>query len=111
MKKRWRDPVDVNPTFYQIPWRCLLQNRISNLVLAGRMLDADKTAFSAARVMVNMNQTGEAAGVACALAIKEDVPVQSLDPATIRKTMTEGGSIIITESQNKPLHSTACSRE
>lgn len=56
VRTRWRDPVDVDPTYYQIPWRCLLQNRISNLVLAGRMLDADKMAFSAARVMVNMNQ-------------------------------------------------------
>ena len=95
LRKRWRDPMDVDPTFYQIPWRCLLQNHISNLVLAGRMLDADKTAFSAARVMVNMNQTGEAAGVACALAIKTDLPVQSLDPAAIRKALMEGGSIIV----------------
>lgn len=95
IRRRWRDPLDVDPTFYQIPWRCLLQERFSNLVLAGRMLDADKTAFSAARVMVNMNQTGEAAGVACALAADKEVPVQSVDPAAIRETLTEGGSIII----------------
>jgi len=95
VKKRWRDPVEVDPTFYQIPWRCLLQDRIPNLVLAGRMLDADKTAFSAVRVMVNMNQTGEAAGVACAIALKKGLPVQMLDPADIRKTLADGGSIII----------------
>ncbi|MFW5870965.1 MAG: FAD-dependent oxidoreductase [Verrucomicrobiota bacterium] len=95
VRKRWRDPVDVDPTCYQIPWRCLLQNRISNLVLAGRMLDADKMAFSAARVMVNMNQTGEAAGVACALAIKEDIPIQSVDTRAIRETLAQGGSIIM----------------
>jgi hypothetical protein len=94
VQKRWREPVDEDPTFYQIPWRCLLQNRISNLVLAGRMLDADKVAFSAARVMVNMNQTGEAAGVACALAIKQSLPIQSVDPTTIRKALAEDGSII-----------------
>ena len=95
VKKRWHDPVDTNPTFYQIPWRYLLQDRIPNLVLAGRMLDADKTAFSAARVMVNMNQTGEAAGVACALAINEGIPIQSADPAAIRKALAEGESIIV----------------
>ncbi len=92
--KRWRDPIDTDPTFYQIPWRCLLQDRIPNLVLAGRMLDADKIAFSAARVMVNMNQTGEAAGVACAIAVKQGVPIQRVDPAGIREALAKGGSII-----------------
>ncbi len=95
IRRRWRDPIDMDPTFYQIPWSCLLQNRIPNLALAGRMLDADKTAFSAARVMVIMNQTGEAAGVACALAVKGGIPVQSVDPSAIRSSLTEGGSIVI----------------
>lgn len=95
VRKRWRDPVDLDPTFYQIPWRCLLQDRISNLVLAGRMLDADKTAFSAARVMVNMNQTGEAAGVACAIALRGGLPIQSVDPAAIRKALSDAGSIVV----------------
>lgn len=94
IQKRWRDPIDKDPTFYQIPWRCLLQDRISNLALAGRMLDADKIAFSAARVMVNMNQTGEAAGVACAIAVKQNIPIQSVDPAEIRENLKKGGSII-----------------
>ncbi len=95
VRKCWRDPVETDPTFYQIPWRCLLQDRIPNLVPAGRMLDADKTAFSAARVMVNMNQTGEAAGVACAIAFKDAIPVQNVDPQSIRKALAEGGSIIV----------------
>lgn len=95
VRKRWRDPVGMDPTFYQIPWRCLLQNSIPNLVLAGRMLDADKTAFSAARVMVNMNQTGEAAGVACAIAIKDGIPIQMVNPVAIRKALAAGGSIIV----------------
>ncbi len=95
LRKRWRDPLDVDPTFYQIPWSCQLQNHIPNLALSGRMLDADKVAFSAARVMVNMNQTGEAAGVACALAASECIPIQNVDPAKIRKALAKGGSIII----------------
>ncbi len=94
-RKRWRDPMDADPTFYQIPWRCQLQDRVPNLALAGRMLDADKVAFSAVRVMVNMNQTGEAAGVACALAAKKGLPIQSVDPTAIRRGLAEGGSIVI----------------
>ena len=95
VKGRWRDPLECDPTFYQIPWRCLLQDHIPNLVLAGRMLDADKTAFSAVRVMVNMNQTGEAAGVASALAIKDGSDIQNVSSAAIRQAMAEGGSVIL----------------
>ena len=55
----------------------------------------DETAFSAVRVMVNMNQTGEAAGVAAYLAIQGDMPIQKIDPAAIRKTLADGGSAIV----------------
>jgi hypothetical protein len=91
---RWRDPLPEDPTYYQIPFRCLVQERVRNLVLAGRMLDADRAAFSAVRVMVNMNQTGEAAGVACALAIQGDCAIGDVDPQHLRRTLAEGGSIM-----------------
>ncbi len=92
---RWRDPIANDPTFYQVPFRSLLQERVPNLMLAGRMLDADKTAFSAVRVMVNTNQTGEAAGVAAWLALNGSIPVQQVDPAHLRETLAVGGSVII----------------
>jgi len=92
---RWRDPLPENPTFYQIPFRCLVQDQVPNLMLAGRMLDADKIAFSAVRVMVNMNQTGEAAGVACALTLVNDTAVGDINPQLLRAKMEEGGSILL----------------
>jgi len=92
---RWRDPLAEDPTFYQIPFRCLAQDGVENLALAGRMLDADKIAFSAARVMVNMNQTGEAAGVACALAMRDGCAIADVDPRRLRETLAQGGSMIL----------------
>jgi hypothetical protein len=91
---RWRDPLPEDPTFYQIPFRCLVQDQVPNLVLAGRMLDADKVAFSAARVMVNMNQTGEAAGVACALALESAAAIGDIDPLRLRAKLIDGGSLL-----------------
>lgn len=91
----WRAPLAESPTFYQIPFRSLLCAPLENLVLAGRMLDADPVAFSALRVMVNMNQTGEAAGVASVMAIRGNIPVQSVDPTALRATLAQGGSIVI----------------
>ncbi len=92
---RWREKTATNPTLYQIPFRCLTPRRTANLLLAGRMLDADKVAFSAVRVMVNMNQTGEAAGVAALLALQEQQPVANIDVTRIRAVLAEGGSIIL----------------
>lgn len=59
------------------------------------MLNADKAAFSAVRVLVNMNQTGEVAGVASALAFPNNQSIQELDPGSIRKKLAADGLIMI----------------
>ncbi len=94
-KGRWRNETDDNPTFYQIPFRSLVPGKYGNLILAGRMLDADKVAFSAVRVMVNMNQTGEAAGVAAYLALDTGKDIDELDAKKVQKLLVKGGSVII----------------
>mgnify|MGYP006284986789 CR=1 FL=1 len=94
-KGRWRDTIDRDPTFYQIPYRCLVTEKTPNLIMAGRMLDADKTAFSAVRVMVNLNQTGEAAGVGAYLGIQDGCAAADLNPQRLRKTLADGGSVIL----------------
>ena len=63
--------------------------------MCGRMLDADEAAFGAVRVMVNLNQTGEAAGVAAYLALKNDMRVHAVDPSKLQYSLKAGGSIIL----------------
>ena len=64
--------------YYQVPFRILVQEKIKNLIPVGRMLNADRGAFGALRVMVNLNQLGEAAGIAACLSIKEQKPIQEV---------------------------------
>ena len=92
---RWRPETAENPTFYQIPFRSIVPTGSRNVLLAGRMFDAEEIAFSGMRVMVNMNQLGEAAGVAAYLALEKDIPVGEIDAADVRKTLAAGGSIVI----------------
>lgn len=92
---RWREATAENPTFYQIPYRSLFHPTRPNLLCAGRMIDTDRGAFGATRVMVTTNQTGEAAGVAAWLALDSGKAVPDLDPARLRRTLAEGGSIIL----------------
>lgn len=94
-KGRWRDETSANPTFYQIPYRTMVPGQYSNLIVCGRAIDADVGAFGAIRVMVNTNQTGEAAGVAAYCALSSDVSVSRIDVRKLRKLLAEGGSIIL----------------
>lgn len=93
---RWRPETAENPTFYQIPYRSLVpQGPCHNVLAAGRFIDADEQAHAAIRVMVNMNQTGEAAGVAAWLALKNNQPAAAIDPIRLRRVLAEGGSIML----------------
>ena len=93
---RWRDSLPNNPTFYQIPYRSLLpKGPYDNVILAGRMIDVDEEAFGGVRVMVNMNQTGEAAGVAAYLALTQSRSLHQINVGLIRQTLAEGGSIML----------------
>lgn len=92
---RWRNDTDVYPTYWQMPYRSMLPKDIPNLLICGRAIDADKGAFAAARVMISLNQTGEAAGVAAVEALTSDRTVQNIDIASMRRKMKQGGSIIL----------------
>ncbi|MFC1581978.1 FAD-dependent oxidoreductase [Planctomycetota bacterium] len=92
---RWRDPIDEDPTFYQIPYRTMVHTGLKNAIMAGRMIAADKGAFGAIRVMVNLNQTGEAAGTAAHLALEHGCEVREVDGAELRDTLRSGGSILL----------------
>lgn len=51
----------TRPTWYEMPLRALMPEKAENLICAGRMVDCERTAYGALRVMVNCNQMGEAA--------------------------------------------------
>jgi len=92
---RWRDPIDKDPTFYQIPYRIMVNRKLSNAIMAGRMIASDQGAFGAIRVMVNLNQTGEAAGTAAHLALKHGCAVIAVDADELRDTLRAEGSILL----------------
>ena len=66
-----------------------------NVLAAGRLIDADRGAYGAIRVMVNCNQTGEAAGRACALAREAGVVGGGIDTARLREKLARHGAIVI----------------
>lgn len=94
VNSRWRPEQDVDPTFYQIPYRSLVPQGSRNVLVAGRMIDTDRGAHGATRVMVNTNQTGEAAGTAAYLALEAGADVAQVDAQKLRSTLKDHGAII-----------------
>jgi len=86
---------EFNGEFYQIPLSTMVSDKAPNIVLAGRMISADRSAFGGIRVMVNLNQTGEAAGVTAALAVAKQKKVAEIDAESVRKELTGLGAMII----------------
>lgn len=81
--------------FYQIPLSTMVSRQADNVVMAGRMISTDRAAFGAIRVMVNLNQVGEAAGVTAALAASGAVPVYGVGAASVRHHLSALGAVII----------------
>jgi hypothetical protein len=58
------------PHPYQIPFRCLLPKELENVLATGRCISTNKQAHGSTRVQGTAMMTGQAAGLACAVAMK-----------------------------------------
>jgi hypothetical protein len=92
--QRWRPLGSSDPAWYRIPYRSLLPPEVDNVVVAGRLIDADREAFGAVRVMVCCNQMGEAAGTAAALALRANLPLAEVPAYDLRAALNAGGSCL-----------------
>lgn len=93
----WKEELNFTgetATYYQIPFDLIVQEKYSNFIPVGRMLNADQSAFGALRVMVNLNQLGEAAGVAAYEALNKQISIQKVSGKTVRDLLVSGGSIL-----------------
>jgi hypothetical protein len=82
----------VNSSSYcEIPYRCLVPLDIENMFMAGRCLSAEFHAQAAVRIISVCMTTGQAAGVAAALCLRNGVTPRELDGKLVRETMIEQG--------------------
>lgn len=72
---------------YQIPFRCLVPIQVEQLLIAGRCVSATHEALAAIRVMPPAFAMGQAAGVAAALAVRNDVPPRKVPVETLQRTL------------------------
>ncbi|MBR5232117.1 MAG: FAD-dependent oxidoreductase [Clostridia bacterium] len=79
-------------TPYDIPYRALLPQNVSNLVLAGRCISGTHRAHASYRVMGVCMATGQAAGVAAGIAGVNDITPRQVDAARIQASLQKSGA-------------------
>jgi hypothetical protein len=80
---------------YDVPYRCLVPETVDGLLVAGRCVSCDYVAGNTMRLLVPCLATGQAAGAAAALAVREgcqprDVPVGGLRAALVKQDVYLG---------------------
>lgn len=82
----------VNPLEYcEIPYRSLVPLKVDNLLVTGRCISAEFDAIGAVRVIAPSMSTGQAAAIAAAFCLKENIIPRELDGKRVRKAMIEQG--------------------
>ena len=77
--------------YFQVPYRILLPQRVENLLVAGRCVSAEKAASSATRQMMCCTVTGQGAGAAAAVAVKEAVPCRRVSLSAVQEALRKQG--------------------
>lgn len=84
----------IRADHYEIPYRCLVPRQVDNLLVAGRPISADHEGAASARVIPPCYATGQAAGTAAALSVREGGSPRDVDTELLRKTLREQGAVV-----------------
>jgi hypothetical protein len=87
-------PVVIIPTtgrYFQVPYGIMIPQKVENLLVAGRCVAADKISFAATRQMMCCTVTGQGAGVAAAVSVKDGVECGKVDIKKVQKAIEKQG--------------------
>ena len=76
---------------YDIPYRCMVPASVDGLLVAGRCVSADYRAANELRLIVPCFATGQAAGVAAALAARRGIAPRAVPAAELRERLRAQG--------------------
>lgn len=80
--------------YYTIPYRALVPTEADNLIVAGRSISATHEAIAAVRIMPITTCMGEAAGIACSMAIDAACTMAEVDVQALREKITSYGGLV-----------------
>ena len=82
---------DCRPKHFHIPYSCMYNKNFDNMLAAGRIISCDRDGWEVTRVIPVAALTGEAAGTAAAIAVKDDKAVFDIDIKKLQQTLKNNG--------------------
>ncbi len=79
---------------FGIPFRCLAPKGLSNVLVAGRCISTDRKVNGSIRIMACCLNTGEAAGIAAAMASSCSCDIHKTNTSELRKKLLENGAYL-----------------
>jgi len=77
--------------YWHVPYRALLPRGIANLLVAGRCIGGDPMSHASARNMMCCAVSGQGAGVAAAVSVRRDEPLDRLSMAAVQAELARQG--------------------
>jgi hypothetical protein len=90
--------IPYGKPYAEIPYRCMLPQKIDNLIVPGRSISAEWDAMGVLRIMPACFAMGQAAGVAAAMAARTKTPFTELDIQILQNKLLEQGAILSPEN-------------
>jgi hypothetical protein len=78
-------------TSYEIPYRCLVPQRVDDLLVAGRCISTTHEALASTRLTPTVMTLGQAAGTAAALSLQANVTPRDVDARVLRERLIADG--------------------
>jgi ribulose 1,5-bisphosphate synthetase/thiazole synthase len=77
--------------YWHVPYRSLVPKGVANLLVAGRCIGGDRVSHASARNMMCCAVSGQGAGVAAAVSLQRDEPLDQLNIDAVQKELTRQG--------------------
>jgi len=88
------ETYDVRGIEYDIPYRCLVPEPVDGLLASGRCISTTHEALNTMRLIAPCIVTGQAAGVAAALAARQVIPPRRLATPTLQEALRRQGAAL-----------------
>jgi len=83
--------IPTTGRYFQVPYRIMIPQNVENLLVAGRCVAGDKISHAAIRQMMCCTVTGQGAGVAAAVSVKDNVSCRQVNITKVQKALEKQG--------------------
>jgi hypothetical protein len=83
--------IPTTGRYFQLPYGIILPQKVDNLLVAGRCVAGDQESHAATRAMMCCALTGQGAGVAAAVSIREKKTPRKVDIKKVQQALVRQG--------------------